>query len=142
MTIKTDGDVQEITNHSAPSSLGRFIQRFDAGETVFCEGDKGNEMFIVLKGAVGISKASKEGLIHLATFRSGEIFGEMALFEQEGRTGTALIEENGTELMSVNEARFIYLVSQQPAFALTVMRVLCRRLAAMNVRLIQKNQSV
>ena len=51
------------------------------------------------------------------------------------RTATATVRLDGTELVAVNQARFVYLVSQQPAFALSVMRMMGRRVEEMNQRL-------
>ena len=38
----------------------------------------------------------------------------------------------GTRVMRINHARFVYLVSQQPAFALMIMDALSKRLRASN----------
>ena len=81
-------------------------------------------MFIVLKGQVHIHKAAGDSNVYLASFHGGDMFGEMALVEGGVRTGTATIAQEGTVLVAVNQSRFVYLVSQQPAFALSVMGML------------------
>jgi CRP/FNR family cyclic AMP-dependent transcriptional regulator len=136
MTRNDGEEEKEVTNLSAASSLGRLIQHYELGDVLFREGDEGKEMFVVLKGAVRIVKASDDVLVELATFQQGDFFGEIALVDKGIRTGTAVVHENGTELMAVNDARFVYLVSQQPAFALSVIRVMGRRLTEMNSRLL------
>jgi len=45
---------------------------------------------------------------------------------------TAIAAAPGTRVMRINHARFVYLVSQQPAFALMVMDALSKRLRASN----------
>jgi len=99
-------------------------------------------MFIVLKGSVRISRASGDVRVRLGEFKEGEFFGEMALVGSGLRTGTATIQVDNTELVTVNQARFVYLVSQQPAFALSVMRLMGRRVEAMNQRLSDLGQQV
>ena len=59
---------------------------------------------------------------------TGEFFGEMALVDGGIRDAAAFAEHSSTRLAEIDRARFIYLVSQQPAFALTVIRTLCQRL--------------
>ncbi len=62
----------------------------------------------------------------------GEFFGEMAVIDGSARSATAIASAPGTRVMRINHARFVYLVSQQPAFALMVMDALSKRLRASN----------
>ena len=48
------------------------------------------------------------------------------------RSATAIASAPATRVMRINHARFVYLVSQQPAFALMVMDALSKRLRASN----------
>jgi len=38
-----------------------FVSRFDAGQVVFCEGDRGGDLLIVKEGSVRIVKMAKNG---------------------------------------------------------------------------------
>ena len=134
--IKQDAlSLEDLPNPSSPSYIASMAKSYNAGDTLFEEGDIGREMFIVLKGAVRISRASGEARVRLGEFKQGDFFGEMALVGSGLRTGTATVQMDQTELVAVNQARFVYLVSQQPAFALSVMRLMGRRVEAMNQRL-------
>ena len=117
--------------------MGRLISRYQKDAVLFREGDLGREMFIVLSGEVQISKLIAGVQLPLGVFRAGDFFGEMALVEAGVRTATATVQQDDTELVAVNQARFVYLVSQQPAFALSVMRMMGRRVEEMNQRLAQ-----
>lgn len=115
---------------ATPKSAERFVQDFDAGETVFHEGDPGREMFVVLSGSVEIYRQTEGDKIHsLATLGQGEMFGEMALVAEGRRFASARALAPETRLVRVDQARFVYLVSQQPAFALSVIRMMAERLA-------------
>jgi CRP-like cAMP-binding protein len=108
----------------------RFVQEYDAGETVFHEGDPGREMFVVLSGSVEIYRQTEGDQTHsLATLGQGEMFGEMALVSEGRRFASARAVAPETRLVRVDQARFVYLVSQQPAFALSVIRMMAERLA-------------
>ena len=52
----------------------------------------------------------------------------MALCDSEPRTATAVAAYNNTRLIALDHEKFLYLVSQQPAFALTIMHGLCTRI--------------
>lgn len=108
----------------------RFVQLYKAGEPIFCEGDIGKDMFVVLSGCVKIVRQlSGEGTQLLAELAEGEMFGEMALVAEGRRFATALAGDAGAQVVRIDQARFVYLVSQQPAFALSVIRTMAQRLA-------------
>ena len=50
------------------------------------------------------------------------------------RSATAIAASQNTRVMRINHARFVYLVSQQPAFALMIMDALSKRLRVSNDR--------
>ena len=126
---------EDIQAPAAPSYIAGMTRTYKAGEVLFSEGDIGREMFIVIKGSVRIAIASGDAKLRVGSFKEGEFFGEMALVGSGLRTGTATVMTDGTELVAVNQARFVYLVSQQPAFALSVMRMMARSVEEMNQRL-------
>src|SRR5262245_22185701 len=100
---------------------------FKAGETIFREGDPAVELYVVQSGRVEIRLGNRL----LDTLSERSIFGEMALIDASPRSATAVAASDVT-LIPVGEKQFLFLVSQTPFFALNVMRVLARRLRAMN----------
>ncbi len=128
----SDSAVDVDSTAAAPLIPARDVRRFcrdyAAGETIFHAGDRGNCMFIVLAGAVRIVRSTEHGEDTLAELGPGEFFGEMALVDNSTRMASA-VAVTTTRLAEIDRARFVYLVGQQPAFALTVMRVLAQRLA-------------
>jgi CRP-like cAMP-binding protein len=56
----------------------------------------------------------------------------MAVIDGSSRSATAIASAPNTRVMRINHARFVYLVSQQPAFALMIMDALSKRLRASN----------
>ena len=108
----------------------RFIRAYQPGEVIFREGDVGKEMFVVVSGNVEIYRARADGSIDvLASLGAGEMFGEMALVAEGRRFASARANADETRLVCIDQARFVYLVSQQPAFALSVIRMMSQRLS-------------
>jgi len=111
----------------------RYINTYRKDELVFEEGSRGREMYVIYTGQVRISRKDSKGSdTVLSILESGDIFGEMALIDQEPRSGTATAVENDTKLVVLDRARFMYLLRHEPEFALIVMEILCQRVREKN----------
>lgn len=65
-------------------------QVFDANQVVFEEGGRGDFAYMVMSGEIGIYKNMRsEAPIRLAILYKGDIFGEMALFDDSPRAASA-----------------------------------------------------
>ena len=113
-------------------TIEKCINEFDVGDVIFEEGSSGRELFVVLAGEVEIAKVNGTSKTVIVTLGKGEFFGEMAVIDGSSRSATAISSAANTRVMRINHARFVYLVSQQPAFALMVMDALSKRLRASN----------
>lgn len=103
---------------------------FKAGETVFKAGDPGHEFYVVRAGTVAVRLGNRT----LDVLGEGEVFGEMALIDNEPRSATVVADSDCT-VVPVGEKQFLFMTSEAPYFALSLMRVLVRRLRAANVAL-------
>jgi len=106
------------------------LEKFSAGQTVFREGDRGDFMFAVVRGAVGLSIRGKP----VETVEAGGIFGEMALVEDNPREAAA-VATTDAELVRIDRKRFLFLVQQTPFFSLQLMAIMAERIRRMNRRL-------
>lgn len=100
---------------------------FKAGDTIFKAGDPGHEFFVVKRGKVAVRLGNRT----LHVFEEGEVFGEMALIDDAPRSATA-IAETDCEVVPVGEKQFLFMTSEAPFFALSMMRVLVQRLRTAN----------
>src|ERR1700753_1114557 len=113
-------------------AIEKCINEFDVDQVIFEEGSSGRELFVVLDGQVEIAKLNGAAKTVIVTLGKGEFFGEVAVIAGSSRSATAIAAAPKTRVMRINHARFVYLVSQQPAFALMVMDALSKRLRASN----------
>jgi CRP/FNR family cyclic AMP-dependent transcriptional regulator len=113
-------------------TIEKCINEYDVGNVIFEEGSTGRELYVVLDGKIDIVKDSGATRMTIVTLGKGEFFGEMAVIDGSSRSATAIAAAPKTKVMRINHARFVYLVSQQPAFALMIMDALSKRLRASN----------
>ena len=103
---------------------------FHAGDVIFNAGDRGDEFYVVKSGKVSVRLGNRT----LQTLGEGEIFGEMALIDAEPRSAT-LVAETDCVVIPVGEKQFLFMTSEAPYFALSLMRVLVQRLRTSNLAL-------
>ena len=100
------------------------------GEVLFREGDDAHAMYVVKHGTLRILSGSTI----LETVREGGLIGEMAIIEEHMPRSATVIAGTYCELVEIGVPRFLSLVANTPAFSITVLRVISRRLRVMNRR--------
>jgi SulP family sulfate permease len=100
-----------------------------AGVRVFSTGDTGDELFLIRRGAVRIVLPLGDGQTrHLATFRRGAFFGEMAFLDREPRSADAVAERE-TDLYVISRATFDAFAEAHRHLALNLVEGVARALA-------------
>jgi HEAT repeat protein/MFS family permease len=99
------------------------VVHMEAGEVVFEQGDEGDAFYVVVQGAIRISRGETE----LATLGPREGFGEMALLDRDTRSATATARDH-TTLLRLDRDSFDRVVEQNPVVARGIYRVLTERL--------------
>lgn len=112
---------------------------YKAGEKIFSQGDTGDEMFLIRRGAVRIVlPLGNKQSHHLATFGRGDFFGEMAFLDPDPRSADALAFSD-VDLFVLSRKRFDTLAEEHKRLAigliLSVARVLSTRLRYANAEL-------
>jgi CRP/FNR family cyclic AMP-dependent transcriptional regulator len=116
-------------------------ERFEPDAMVFAEGEAGDSLYIVVDGAVRISRiVPGMGEECLAILERGEVFGEMALIDEQPRSADARAHQKGCTVFSISSTLLEEVLSMDPDAAVQFLnllcRLLCRRLRAMNERLV------
>ena len=92
------GRIQLFTG-LAPHYLKRIAdigveETHKTGQSVFAEGDRGDKFYLILEGAVRISRnVSGMGEEALAILKAGDSFGEMSLIDDAPRSADAKVHE-------------------------------------------------
>jgi CRP/FNR family cyclic AMP-dependent transcriptional regulator len=121
-------DLQRIAELAVP-------REFEPGQVVFREGDSSDTCYIVRSGRARAVREHSDGrIITLATFGPGDIFGELAMFEDERRSATVEAVEP-TAAVAVLGPDMRRLMNEHPGIATRLVIALGRRLRESNERL-------
>jgi CRP-like cAMP-binding protein len=112
---------------------------FAPGESVFREGDASNTCYVVRDGRARAIREHADGRqITLATFGPGDIFGELAMFDDERRSATVeAIEE--LDVLAILGSDMRRLMREHADIAVKLAVALVRRLRSTNERLAQQS---
>ncbi len=122
------------------SALCQEVQ-FKTGQSVFGHGDQGDGLYLILEGAVRISRSvSGIGEEALAVLKPGQYFGEMSIVEDDmPRSADAIAHENSRLLkLPKDDLRDLMFVDRELAYELLwrFVRTLSSRLRESNDRLL------
>jgi hypothetical protein len=109
-------------------------QLFEEDAHIFNEGDPGGALYVVVSGRVGIEQEKRKGsFARLATIEAHSYFGEMNLFDNSSRSGTAIALQD-TLTLRLRREPLIALARQHPDLSLELINVLSQRLREANDR--------
>jgi len=118
------------------AQLGRvaLVRRYAPRETVVSQGDDSGDLFAVLSGRLKVTWNDAEGgEVLLSILEGGDVFGEIALLDDQPRSATVTAMEK-CELLVVERRGFRALLTAVPALALNLLRVMSRRLRDLSDR--------
>jgi CRP-like cAMP-binding protein len=103
-------------------------RKLGAGEFVFWEGDISDRFYIVASGRIKVLKHSSLGREFIvAFFDPGEMFGEVAVFEDKPYPASAQAVTE-TRILGIKKENFLSFLSEHPQVALRIINVLGGRL--------------
>jgi CRP/FNR family transcriptional regulator len=125
-------DLERIAQLAVPRT-------FEPGRIVFREGDASDTCYIVRSGRARAVREHADGrTITLATFGPGDIFGELAMFEDELRSATVEAVQL-TSVVAVLGPDMRRLMVEHPQISMRLVVALGRRLRETNERLAKQS---
>ena len=125
-------DLRRVADVAVPRSFG-------AQTVIFREGDDSDTCYVVRNGHARAVRENADGrTITLAHFGPGDIFGELAMFDDEKRSAT--IEAlDALDALAILGADMRRLLREHPEIAVKLVIALGRRLRAANERLTRQS---
>jgi len=111
---------------------------FAGGQQIFREGDPGDGIYLVRTGLVQISAVLENGERHIfSEVLPGDVFGEMALLDDQARSASASAEEE-TTVHFVPRPEMVNLLKRSPELSLLLVQEISGRLREFNRQYIRK----
>lgn len=138
----------KILGHLSDAQLARlsdFMEPLECpiNSIVFRQGDLGDGMFLVLNGELRARTVNGDMELILGTFRTGDFFGDMALFDNGPRSAD-VVANIDSRLIKISSGNFYRLIREAPALATPFLqaaaRTLASRIRADNKRLAQLSE--
>jgi CRP/FNR family transcriptional regulator, cyclic AMP receptor protein len=124
----TPAELEQLAGASEAQDLRR-------GDVLFREDDDPDRLYVVVEGRIAIAKRSVDGRESVvALMESGDLFGEMGLFERLGRSAEArALEQSRVLVIGYGPIREVY--ENRPELLWGVVALLAGRLRNMDVAL-------
>ncbi len=123
-------DLPDTALSAFQDSFERMVYR--AGESVFFEGDIGEHAYVVDSGEIRISRKRESGEeLTLAHLGRGDLFGELALIDEQPRSATAAAVTD-SELMTLDRATFQEQLQKNPERCRRLFRIFSSRMRSMD----------
>lgn len=116
----------------APLAHAARPLRLASGEVVFGEGDHGEELFVIVSGAVQVTRGNEI----LARMEAPEVFGELSVLDAGPRSAT-VTTQGPTELLAIDSEELYEAMHERTELAEGLIRMLAMRLRAADERIPQ-----
>jgi CRP-like cAMP-binding protein len=141
---RANDQIDEVIVRKAPIFLGLDSAAADAlrasmslvklrkGQSLFKEGDDGDNLYVVSNGKVKLGTKSPDGRENLLMILGpGDMFGELSLFDSGPRTATATAVTD-SKLLTLGQDKVIPWVREHPEVSLQLLARLASRLRRTN----------
>ncbi|OMF25612.1 hypothetical protein BK133_21205 [Paenibacillus sp. FSL H8-0548] len=105
---------------------------YKKGESIFFEGEEGDELYLVISGVIQIYQDNQSRDVVFSIFREGDFFGEMALLQNERvRSASARTIEKSV-LCILKKRDFLPLIKSKPEILIGIFETTLDRLRDAN----------
>ncbi|MDA0239585.1 MAG: cyclic nucleotide-binding domain-containing protein [Proteobacteria bacterium] len=120
------GEDERRTGHDRrlDSRRGERTIEFEDGDYIFREQETGDSAFIVKSGRVEIVKSASSGEAVMASLKPGELFGEMALIDNQPRMASARAADGPVTLYVLSQTELDLQVDACPRFVQKLLKLL------------------
>ncbi len=117
-----------------PGLRNTYGRTLEPGETVFDEGDAGDQLYVIQSGEIELTREGASGHRVVANLGPGDFFGELSVVLGERRTSRA-VAVSRTRVLELDRDTLEGMCLAQPEIAIRMIRILVSRLIEAERRL-------
>jgi CRP-like cAMP-binding protein len=103
-----------------------------ADRQVVCrQGERGDCMYVIQAGRAEVLREEDGAEIVLGELMTGDVFGEMAIFEREPRSATVRVKGQA-RVLTLDKRSFLRRVHEDPSLAFRILQRMSSRIRALN----------
>jgi CRP-like cAMP-binding protein len=107
--------------------FSKFGKHFNSNQIIFCEFEPGNDFYLIQQGRVKITKIIQDREKIIDILEAGDIFGEMAILEEQPRSASAIAMDE-LKVLHFNKANFEMLLKSYPQLSMKLLVVFSKRI--------------
>jgi len=120
------------------TDLGKI---YNDGEILVRQGEKGNCMYVIQSGNVEVVQTGHDNKeIRLTVLSKGDVFGEMAIFQEEVRSATVRALGK-VRVIVVDKRIFLKRVHEDPSFAFSLLQKMSMRIKELSATIKERRRS-
>lgn len=118
-------------------------KKLEKGQLLFREGDASDSMYVVKKGRIAITKTKGDSEVELANMGPGQMFGEMAFFDQKPRSANARAAAD-SEIIALPFANLEAHFKAMPEWLKSMVKTINEHLREANkrIKILERSQGV
>jgi CRP-like cAMP-binding protein len=106
---------------------GELGKEYKDGEVIIKQGESGNCMYVIQSGQVEVLREKDGKEVQLAIRKTGDFFGEMALFSREVRSAT-IRALGDARVLTVDRKNLLNSIQKDPSLAFRIIETLSKRI--------------
>lgn len=115
---------------------GALGREYADKEVICYQGETGNCMYVIQAGEATVLLEEAGGEVVIGRLTTGDIFGEMAIFDRQSRSAT--VRANGpTRVLTLDKRAFLRRVHEDPFLAFRILQQMSHRIRTLNEELLR-----
>jgi CRP-like cAMP-binding protein len=106
---------------------GALGREYADGDVICRQGEQGTQMFVVQAGNAAVFREEGGGEVGVGELGAGDVFGEMAVFDQRPRSATVRAVGNA-RVLTLDKKAFLRRVHEDPSFAFRICQGMSRHI--------------
>ncbi len=110
---------------------GALGKEYADQEVVCGQGERGDYMYVIQSGRAEVLREEDGTEVVVGELTTGDVFGEMAIFEREPRSATVRVRGQA-RVLTLDKRAFLRRVHEDPSLAFHILQRMSSRIRALN----------